>query len=147
MKTSWKAKNVTLITSARRLQDIFKTSSSRRMFVGNDYITSYTKLINDLKREVKLISRKVLTKNFINSYSILNSAKYFPEDGSQNFLLFQPLVKYFEAYKTTVSAKVMVRKSKGFSDESINPPAALDNSLSSTLDYFNNPKIRLEFNI
>ena len=45
---------------------------------------SYTKLINDLLVEVKLISTKKVTKDFINEYSILNGAKYSVEDGSQN---------------------------------------------------------------
>ena len=35
---------------------------------------------------------------------------------------------------------------KGFSDESIEPPETSDNSLSSTLDYFNKPKFRVKFN-
>ena len=33
-KTSWKTKNVTLKTSSRSLQDVFSTSSPRRMFAG-----------------------------------------------------------------------------------------------------------------
>ena len=37
-------------------------------------------------------------------------------------------------------------KSKGFSNESIKSPAALDNSLRLPLDYFDKPNIRLEVN-
>ena len=40
----------------------------------------------------------------------------------------------------------MLWKSKSFLDESIKPPATLDNSLNPRLDYFNNPKLRAEFN-
>ena len=46
----------------------------------NDHISSYSRLINDLSEEVKLILTKVLAKNLINRYSILNSAKYFSKD-------------------------------------------------------------------
>ena len=49
---------------------------------SNDHITSYLKLINDLSKEVKPISTKWLKKDLINGYSILNSEKYFPKDGS-----------------------------------------------------------------
>ena len=47
----------------------------------NDHKTTYRKLINDLTREVKLISTKGLTKSFINKYSILSGVKYFVENG------------------------------------------------------------------
>ena len=46
--------------------------------------------------EVKLISTKGLTEDLINRYSILNSGKYFAEDGSQNCFIFKPLFKYFK---------------------------------------------------
>ena len=60
----------------------------------NCYINSYTKLINDLSREVKLISTKRLTKDLINGYSICNGAKYFAKDRSQNYLVLQLVFKY-----------------------------------------------------
>lgn len=62
----------------------------------NDHIT---KLINDLTRKVKPISTKVLIKDLINKCNILNSFKYFSLDRSQNYLVFQPLSRYFT--KTT----------------------------------------------
>ena len=62
----------------------------------NDHITSYTKLMNGLSGEVKLISTKGLTKNLRNGYSFLNDAKYIFEDGSQNYLILQPVFKYFK---------------------------------------------------
>ena len=37
---------------------------------------------NKWVKEVKLISTKVLKKDLINGYRILNGTKYFPEDGS-----------------------------------------------------------------
>ena len=82
----------------------------------------------------------------INGYSILNGAKYFVEDRSQNYFIFQPLLKYFNASRTTVNAKTVALKSKGLSDESIKPPAMPDNSCSTKLDYFNNPKFQVKFN-
>ena len=37
----------------------------------------------------------------MNGYSILYGAKYFTEDGSQNYLVFQPFSKYFQAFTGT----------------------------------------------
>ena len=46
------------------------------------------KKLEDLAKKVKLISRKGLTENLINKYSILNGAKYFSSDRFQNYLAF-----------------------------------------------------------
>ena len=40
----------------------------------------------------------------------------------------------------------MTWTSNGLSDENIKPPATSDNSVSPSLDYFNNPIFRVEFN-
>ena len=58
----------------------------------------------------------------------------------QNYFIFQPLLKYFEASRTTVSVKVMAWKYKGSVHESIKLPAASDYSLNPKLDYFSNHK-------
>ena len=50
--------------------------------------------LNELSKEVKLISTKELTKGLINNYSILNSGKYFGENESQNYLVLQPLYMF-----------------------------------------------------
>ena len=62
----------------------------------------------------------------INGYSIFNGAKYFAEDGSQNYHIFQPLLKSFEAYIKIANAKIMAWKCKGLSGESINAHATAD---------------------
>ena len=65
----------------------------------NDDISSYTKTINDLL--VKLIFKELkkfnkgLTKALINGNGILNDSKYFVEKGSQNYLMFQTVFRYF----------------------------------------------------
>ena len=80
----------------------------------------------------------------INGFSILNSAKYFSkEDGLQNYLVFQPVIKYFKPLTNDI---VRAWKSKGFSAEIIKPPTTSDNNLNPRLDYFNNLKFQVEFN-
>ena len=51
----------------------------------------------------------------INGQGVLNAAKYFIEDGSQNHSIFQPL-KYFKPITNNV---VLTWKSKGLSYKSI----------------------------
>ena len=87
------------------------------------------KKLNDLSGKTKLISTKRLRKNSINVH-IVNGVKYFIEDRSQIYLIFQPLIiKYFKASRMTVSIMVMVWKFKDMSNESIKPPATSDNIL------------------
>ena len=67
----------------------------------------------------------------INKYNSINGAKCLIEDGSQNYLTFQPLFEYFEKpIKTVIDAKGMGWKSKRFSNESIKPPDASNNGLT-----------------
>ena len=65
------------------------------------------------------------------------------EDRSQNYFVFQPVNKHFKPLTNDI---VRAWKSKGFSSESIKPPATLDNSLHPRLDYFDNSKFQEEFN-
>ena len=68
--------------------------------------------------------------------------RHFQADSAQNYLLFQPLNKYFKiiANKKYISSW----QSKGLSDETIKPPATSDNSLTPLIDYRIN-KIRVKF--
>lgn len=67
----------------------------------------------------------------INRYSILNAAKHFTEIRSQNYFIFQPLIKYF---KPITSNLVLTWKSKGLPDEGIKPFVTSDDSLNPKLD-------------
>ena len=75
--------------------------------------------------------------------SCFRGKKYFDEDGRQNYLMFQPIGKYFRliANKKYISSW----KSKGLSDETITPYATSDNSLTPWIDHCGT-KIRLKFN-
>ena len=58
--------------------------------------------------------------------------------------MFQPLIKYFEVSKTR-NPVFISWKSKGLSDEIINPPTTKNNILNPKLDYFNIPKSGVKF--
>ena len=64
------------------------------------------------------------------------------EDGTQNYLVFQPIVRYF---KITNKIYILPWKSKGLSDETITPYATFDNSLTPLIDHFDS-KVRVKFN-
>ena len=85
---------------------------------------------NDLKK----------LKTFDSSYFIGKS--HFEEDGTQNYLLFQPINRYFIVIANAKYISSWI--SKGVSDESIKPPTTCDNSLSLLIDYLGD-KISLKF--
>ena len=80
-------------------------------------------------------------KTFDSSYYVGKS--YFEEDGKPNYLIFQPLSKYFKLIANT--KYISSWKSKGLSDETIKPYATSDNSLTPLIDYYGS-KVRVKFN-
>ena len=68
---------------------------------------------------------------------------HFEEDGAQNYLVFQPVVRYFKVI--TNSDYVSSWKSKGSSAETIKPATASDNSLTPTINYYYTSKVRIKF--
>ena len=79
-------------------------------------------------------------KTFDSSYFI--SKSHFEEDGFQNYLVFQPIKKYFKLITNT--DYVSSWKSKVLSAESINPPTTFDKSLTPALKYYDT-KTRIIF--
>ena len=69
---------------------------------------------------------------------------YFGEDGALNYLVFQPIIKYFKVNTINATNYVSSWTSKGLSDESIKPPTTSDNSLTPTLNYYGT-KTRVKF--
>ena len=66
---------------------------------------------------------------------------YFEEDGAKNYLVFQPICRYFKINGKYISSW----KSKGLSDETITPYATSDNSLTPLIDYYGG-KVIVKFN-
>ena len=79
-------------------------------------------------------------KTFDQSYFIGKSN--FDEDGTQNYLVFQPINRYFKVIANT--DYVSSWKSKGLSAESIKPPTTSNNSLTPALSYCGT-KTRVKF--
>ena len=71
-------------------------------------------------------------KTFDSIYFVGKS--HFEEDDTQNYLVFQPMYRYFKMI--TNNDYISSWKSKGFSAESIKPPTTSDNSLTPALSYY-----------
>ena len=69
--------------------------------------------------------RKRLDKGLRNNYSIFNSGKYFGENISENYLLFQQFSKNL----TSENGKIGLWQSKIMSEENITPPKQQTKSL------------------
>ena len=94
---------------------------------------------------IELENKLKKLKTFDSSY--FRGKSHFEEDGTQNYLVFQPLNKYFKLNSIiNVTDYVLSWKSKGLSAESIKPPTTSDNSLTPTLSYYYNTKIKVKFN-
>ena len=61
---------------------------------------------------------------------------HFEADGTQNYLVFQPINRYFKVLANTLY--ISSWKSKGLSDETIKPPVTSDNILTPLIDCLGN---------
>ena len=95
-------------------------------------MSSRNRKITENKTE-NLLVKNELTKlhTFDSNYFIGKS--HFEEDGTQNYLVFQPINKYFKVI--TNSDYISLWKSKGLPAESIKPPKTSDNCLTPALSY------------
>ena len=73
--------------------------------------------------------------------SCFRGKSHFEEDGTQNYLLFQPIHRYIKLIANN-NLYISSWKSKGLSDETIKPPVTSGNSLTT----MTGDKIRLKFN-
>ena len=111
--------------------------------------TDFDAKLSSLNRKItQNKSKHLLVENELNKLKTFDSSyfigkSHFEEDGTQNYLVFQPIYKYFKiiANKKYISSW----QSKGLSDEIIKPPVTSDNSLTPLIDYLGS-KIRLKFN-
>ena len=102
-------------------------------------LSSFNRKITEKKTKHLLVENELKKlKTFDSSYSI--GKGHFEEDGTQNYLVFQPLNKYFKLITNTLS--ILSWESKGLSTENIDRPTT---SLSPSINYVGN-KIRVKFN-
>ena len=84
-------------------------------------------------------SKHLLVENELNKLKTFDfgyfiGKSHFGEDGTQNYLVFQPMYRYFKMITNT--DYISSWKSKGLFAESIKPPTTSDNSLTPALNYY-----------
>ena len=82
----------------------------------------------------KIAANKTKNEFIENEKSYFIGKSHFEEDGTQNYLVFQPLNKYIKV--TANTDYISSWKFKALSAETITPPATSDNSLTSALSYY-----------
>ena len=78
-----------------------------------------------------------------NIYGILNGAKCFVDNGSQNCLVFQPVFQYFQTF--TGANKIFTWKSGRLSEDIFKVPVTSDNSFVLKLPFIFNRRIEVKF--
>ena len=89
--------------------------------------------------------KHLLAENELNKLKTIDSGyftgkSYFEEDGAQNYLIFQPMYRYFRLITNTLN--ILSQQSKGLSNENFDPP---NTNFSLLTDYVGN-KLRAKFN-
>ena len=74
--------------------------------------------------------------------SYFRGKNHFENDGTQNYLIFQPMQRYFKKIGST--DHISESKSRGLPDEIIKPLSRNNNSLIPKLSYVSN-RIRVKF--
>ena len=104
-----------------------------------------TKKITQNKKKHLLVKNELKQQQTFD-WSYFIGKSHFEEDGAQNYLVFQPIVRYFKVNTIiNVVDYVLSWKSKGLSAESIKPPTPSDNSLTPALSYYDDFKVRVKF--
>ena len=110
--------------------------------------TDFDAKLSRLKKKLtKNKTENLLVKNELNKLKTFDSSyfigkSHFEEDGTQNYLVFQPINKYFKVIANT--DYVSSWKSKGLSAKTIKPPTTSDNSLTPAVSYYGT-KTRVKF--
>ena len=109
--------------------------------------TDFDAKLQSLNRKITANESNLLVENELNKLKPFHSGyfigkSHFEEDGTKNYLVIQPINKYFKVIANT--NYVSSWKSKGLSRESIKPPATSDNSLTPELSYYDT-KTRVKF--
>ena len=134
-----------ILSSSNKLPAVFNARLAQaNLITKTDF---HAKLSNLYRKITQSKSKHILIENELNKKLKTFDSGYFigshfEEDGTQNYLVFHPMCRYFKVITNT--DHISSWKSKGLSAESIKPPATSDNSLTPALSYYGT-KTRVKF--
>ena len=113
--------------------------------------TDFDAKLSSLNRKItQNKSKHLLVENELNKLKTFDSSyfigkSHFEEDGTQNYLVFQPMYRYFKIIAGVGNGSyIYYWQSKGLSDERLNSITASNYSVTPKLSYCDT-KIRVEF--
>ena len=105
--------------------------------------TDFDAKLSSLNRKITANkSKHLLVENELNKLKTFDSGyfigkSHFEEDGTQNYLVFQPMYRYFKRIAGVDNGNyIYYWQSKGLSDEKINSIRTLSHSITPNLDYY-----------
>ena len=128
--------------------DVFNTRIAQADLITKTQFDA--KLLNLNRKITANKSKHLLVKNEFNKLKTFDSSYFigksdFDEDGTQNYLVFQPMHKHLKFVNINNEWYITSSESKGLSEESIKPPVTSDNRLNPLINYYYNDKIRAQF--
>ena len=128
--------------------DVFNARIAQANFITKTDFDS--KLLSLNRKSTSNKTKNILVENELNKLKTFDSSyftdnSHFEEDGTQNYLVFQPMYKYFKVFSITQYLEYVSEwKSTGLSNESIKTISTSVNRLNPTLSYYGT-KIRVNF--
>ena len=128
--------------------DVFNARIAQANFITKTDFDS--KLLSLNRKSTSNKTKNVLVENELNKLKTFDSSyftanSHFEEDGTENYLVFQPMYKYFKVLSITQYLEYVSEwKSTGLSNESIKTISTSVNRLNPTLSYYGT-KIRVNF--
>ena len=114
--------------------------------------TDFDAKLSSLNRKITANkTKRLLVENELKKLKIFDSIyfrgkSHFEEDGTQSYLVFQPIQRYFKRIVNVGNDNyVYYWKSKGLSDEKINSIKTSDYGITPYLSYYDTNKIRVKF--
>ena len=130
--------------------DVFKARLVAQIYlIRKPEFDSKLKGISD--RVTKNKSKYLLVENELKKLQKFDAAyfrgkSHFEDDGTQNYLVFQPMYRYFKRIAGVGSVNyIYFWKSKGLSDEGLDSITASNYKITPKLSFYS-PKTRVEFN-
>ena len=119
--------------------DVFNTKIAQANLMNKTEFDA--KLSSLIQKIVKNKTKHLLVKNKLDKLNTFDSSyfigkRHFKEDGVHNYLVSQPIVRYFKVNTITNASYVSPWKSKGLSAETIKARTTPDNSLTPELNYY-----------